>query len=169
VRKPQQPKPAPKDDLTIIEGIGEKIAELLNQHGIFTFAGLAAASEEQLRGILQEAGPAFRMADPHTWPQQAQLAADRDWVKLQAVNQRLTGGVRKRAPSAPAEPAPAEPVPAEPAPAEPVLAEPAPAEPVSAEPVPAEPAPAEPALAEPVLAEPAPVEPAFDEPASQGA
>jgi len=104
VRKPSEPKPVPKDDLTIVEGIGDKIAELLNQNGIYTFAQLAGTSEEQLRAILQEAGPSFQLADPHTWPQQAQLAVDRDWVKLQTVKQRLTGGVRR---PAPAEPGPA--------------------------------------------------------------
>jgi predicted flap endonuclease-1-like 5' DNA nuclease len=164
VRKPPEPKPVPKDDLTIIEGIGAKIAELLNQHGITTFAQLAAATEEQLRAILQEAGPAFRMADPHTWPQQAQLAADRDWVRLQAVNQRLTGGVRRRAPAAPAEPAPVEPAPVEPAPVEPAPVElmpvdVAPVEPANVEPANVEPANVEPAPAGPMTVELAPVEP----------
>jgi predicted flap endonuclease-1-like 5' DNA nuclease len=107
VRRPPEPKPVPKDDLTIIEGIGEKIAELLNQNGIFTFAQLAAATGDQLRTILRLAGPAYRMADPYTWPHQAQLAADRDWVQLQSVNQRLTGGVRRRTPAATAPEAPA--------------------------------------------------------------
>jgi predicted flap endonuclease-1-like 5' DNA nuclease len=158
VRKPPAPKPIPKDDLTIIEGIGEKIAELLNANGIYTFAQLAAATEEQLRAILREAGPAFRMADPQTWPQQAQLAADRDWVKLQAINQRLTGGVRRRAPVAPAEPAPAELAPAEPAPVELASIEPAPAEPVPVELAPI--APEEPAPVEPVAVAPAELAPA---------
>ena len=96
---PAEPKPVPADDLTVVEGIGDKIAELLNQNGITTFAQLAGASEDQLRAILQGAGPSFRMANPHTWSQQAQLAADRDWVRLQAVNQKLTGGVRRPAPA----------------------------------------------------------------------
>jgi predicted flap endonuclease-1-like 5' DNA nuclease len=99
VRKPPEPKPVPKDDLTIIEGIGDKIAELLNRNGITTFAQLAATSEEELRAMLQGGGPSFQLANPHTWPQQAQLAADRDWVRLQAINEKLKGGVRK-APSA---------------------------------------------------------------------
>jgi predicted flap endonuclease-1-like 5' DNA nuclease len=101
VRKPAEPRPAPKDDLTIIEGIGDKIAELLIQKGIRTFAQLAETDEEQLRAILQEAGPSFQLADPTMWPRQARLAADRDWVRLQTVKQQLTGGVRRPAPSAP--------------------------------------------------------------------
>jgi predicted flap endonuclease-1-like 5' DNA nuclease len=103
---PAEPKPVPKDDLTIIEGIGEKIAELLNQNGITTFAQLAGTSEEQLRAILGEAGPSFRMADPTTWPRQAQLAADRDWEGLQQLKQKLSGGVRKRSQRKPSEPQP---------------------------------------------------------------
>ena len=106
VRRPAEPKPVPKDDLTIIEGIGEKIAELLNRSGILTFAGLAAASDEQLRGILREGGPSFQMADPTTWPRQAQLAADRDWEGLQQLKQKLSGGVRKRSTRKPPEPEP---------------------------------------------------------------
>jgi predicted flap endonuclease-1-like 5' DNA nuclease len=106
VRMPAEPKPVPKDDLTIIEGIGEKIAELLNQNGITTFAQLAGTSEEQLRAILHEGGPSFQMADPTTWPRQAQLAADRDWEGLQQVKQKLTGGVRKRSQRTPPEPEP---------------------------------------------------------------
>jgi predicted flap endonuclease-1-like 5' DNA nuclease len=106
VRKPSEPEPVPRDDLTIVEGIGDKIAELLNQNGIYTFAQLAETTEDQLRAILQAAGPSFQLADPHTWPRQAQLAADRDWEGLQQLKQKLTGGVRKRATRKPPEPEP---------------------------------------------------------------
>jgi predicted flap endonuclease-1-like 5' DNA nuclease len=102
VRKPPVPRPFPKDDLTIVEGIGDKIAGLLNQHGIYSFTQLAETSEERLRVILQDAGPSFQMADPTTWPRQAKLAADRDWVRLQTVKQQLTGGVRRPSPVEPA-------------------------------------------------------------------
>jgi predicted flap endonuclease-1-like 5' DNA nuclease len=87
-----------EDDLTIIEGIGPKIAKLLNQHGIHTFAELADTDVESLRVILRDGGAGFQMADPTSWPRQAKLAANRDWVKLTALKQQLVGGVRRPSP-----------------------------------------------------------------------
>jgi predicted flap endonuclease-1-like 5' DNA nuclease len=89
------------DDLTMIEGIGPKIQELLYQNGIHTYAELADCDVELLRAILAGGGAAFRMADPSSWPRQARLVVAHDWVRLAALKQQLTGGVRR-----PAEPAP---------------------------------------------------------------
>ena len=94
VRRPEEPEQV-VDDLTIIEGIGDKTAGLLNQHGIYAFAELADTDVSRLREILAAAGPAFRLAVPDTWPRQARLAANRDWVRLQTVKEQLTGGVRR--------------------------------------------------------------------------
>jgi predicted flap endonuclease-1-like 5' DNA nuclease len=85
------------DDLTMIEGIGPRTVELLNEHDIYTFAQLADTDVEDLRAILQEGGSGFRMADPTSWPRQARLAANRDWVRLTALKQQLVGGVRRPA------------------------------------------------------------------------
>ena len=85
------------DDLTIIEGIGDKTADLLNQNGITTFEQLAASDVHRLRGILHDGGPGFQMHDPQTWPRQARLAANRDWVRLGALKAELVGGVPKSA------------------------------------------------------------------------
>ena len=82
------------DDLTIIEGVGPKIMERLNENGINTFAELADTDVERLRAILAEGGSQFRLADPASWPRQASLAADRDWVRLAALKQEMVGGVR---------------------------------------------------------------------------
>lgn len=87
------------DDLTVVEGIGPKIADLLNQHGIRSFAELGDTDVERLHDILKEGGPGFYTADPQNWPPQARLAAKGDWVALQALQEQLVGGVR-RAPSA---------------------------------------------------------------------
>jgi predicted flap endonuclease-1-like 5' DNA nuclease len=87
-----QPKP---DDLTIIEGIGPKIAELLEQNGIATFATLADTSVEDLEAILRSGGSRFQTADPGTWPRQARLAANRDWPRLDLLKAQLKGGVRR--------------------------------------------------------------------------
>jgi len=80
------------DDLTLIEGIGPKINSLLNQGGIYTFGQLAAAGADLVRGILEAAGPRYRLADPSTWAEQAALARDGQWDALKAVQDSLRAG-----------------------------------------------------------------------------
>jgi predicted flap endonuclease-1-like 5' DNA nuclease len=101
VRRPAPEQALPPDDLTMIEGVGPKIQELLYQNGIRTYAELADSDVERLKAILAGGGAAFRMADPSSWPRQARLAAAHDWVQLQTLKEQLTGGVRL-----PTEPAP---------------------------------------------------------------
>ncbi|RTZ60370.1 MAG: 50S ribosomal protein L21 [Gammaproteobacteria bacterium] len=87
---------APKDtDLTKIEGIGPKISGILNDHGISSFADLAAAKADQIKEWLTEAGNQYNRADPTTWPEQAALAAKGDWDALEKLQDELDGGVRK--------------------------------------------------------------------------
>lgn len=85
--------PAP-DDLRRIEGIGPKISSLLQEAGVSTFAQLAATGITDLKGILSAAG--MRFANPGTWPEQAQLAADEKWDELAALQDELKGGRRDR-------------------------------------------------------------------------
>lgn len=80
------------DDLTKIEGIGPKIAELFNNSGITTFAKLAASNAEDLKNILTEAGSNFASHDPTTWPQQSQMAAEGKMDELKAWQDELKGG-----------------------------------------------------------------------------
>jgi predicted flap endonuclease-1-like 5' DNA nuclease len=83
--------PVKPDDLVIIEGIGPKIAGILNNAGIMTFAALAAAKPEQLQEILKASG--LRVpADPTTWPDQAALAATGKLDELQKLQDSLKGG-----------------------------------------------------------------------------
>lgn len=84
--------PTPPDNLEIIEGIGPKIAGLLAQHNITTFAALAATPAEQLRALLLAAGRRFAVSDPTTWPTQAALAAKGDMDALKAMQAELKGG-----------------------------------------------------------------------------
>lgn len=84
--------PVTPDNLEIIEGIGPKIAGLLAQNGIDTFAALANASAEQLRALLLAAGRRFAVSDPTTWPDQAALAAKADMGALKAMQADLKGG-----------------------------------------------------------------------------
>ncbi len=86
------PPIATMDDLTLIEGIGPKIEGLLKAAGINTFAQLARSSTDTLKQILTDAGPRFRMHNPTTWPQQAQLAANGDIESLKTLQDELKGG-----------------------------------------------------------------------------
>jgi predicted flap endonuclease-1-like 5' DNA nuclease len=81
-----------RDDLTIIEGIGSKVAPLLKQNGITTFAQLADADVERLRQILRHEG--LPMLDPATWPEQARLAMENRYDQLQALKESLKAGRR---------------------------------------------------------------------------
>ncbi|MGL4630614.1 MAG: helix-hairpin-helix domain-containing protein [Leadbetterella sp.] len=90
------PKKATKssagDDLKLIEGIGPKIAEILNTAGVVTFAQLAETTVEKLQAILTEAGSRYASHNPTTWPQQAQLAADGKMDELKELQDKLSGG-----------------------------------------------------------------------------
>ncbi|MDE1191900.1 MAG: helix-hairpin-helix domain-containing protein [Arachidicoccus sp.] len=84
---------AVNDDLVKIEGIGPKIAEALNAAGINTFSALAAKSSDEIKAILDAVeGGHFNLADPSTWAQQAQLAADGKWDELNTLQDELKGG-----------------------------------------------------------------------------
>jgi predicted flap endonuclease-1-like 5' DNA nuclease len=89
VPSPEVPGTA-SDDLKVIEGIGPKIAGVLQAAGISTFTQLAAADPSRLEEILHEAG--LRLADPATWPEQARLAADGNWKAFEELTARLKGG-----------------------------------------------------------------------------
>ena len=80
------------DDLTIVEGIGPKIAEALNAAGITKWTQLASHSAEQIATLLANTDGSFGVADPTTWPQQAQMAADGLFDELKAWQDKLDGG-----------------------------------------------------------------------------
>jgi len=82
-----------RDNLEIIEGIGPKIAELLVEAGISTFAQLADTSVADVQAVLTKAGPRFALAKADTWPQQSALAARDDWAGLRRWQDELNGGI----------------------------------------------------------------------------
>ena len=88
-----RPAPPTPDDLKRIEGIGPKISGVLQAASITTFAQLAATDVSLLRQILTEADLAA-LADPSTWPEQANLAAAGKWGELEALQGKLKGGRR---------------------------------------------------------------------------
>ncbi len=94
--KPAAPaKKAKADDLKMVEGVGPKIAELMNGAGIVSFKDLSETSVEKLNELLAEAGSAFASHNPETWPQQAKMAADGKFDKLKEWQDKLEGGVEK--------------------------------------------------------------------------
>ena len=88
-----QAKAFKPDDLEAIEGIGPKIASILREAGITTFAQLAASEISTLTELLQQAN--LRLADPGTWPEQAQLAAEGKWDAFKTLQDNLKGGRRE--------------------------------------------------------------------------
>ncbi len=78
------------DDLTTLEGIGPKVARLLEGIGITTFKGLAEADLGKLREALDSAG--YRYMEPAGWVEQAALAARGDTEGLQKLQETLKGG-----------------------------------------------------------------------------
>jgi predicted flap endonuclease-1-like 5' DNA nuclease len=90
MRAAPAPAPARIDDLTIIEGIGPKIASLLKQAGITSFAQLAAAEISFLEKLLKDNGLQF--TKPASWPEQARLAAEGKMDDLKALQDKLVAG-----------------------------------------------------------------------------
>ena len=78
------------DDFTLIEGIGPKIAKILNQADIHTFKQLSNQDPEGLLVALATAG--IFMTDPSSWPEQARLAAAGQWDELKRLQDSLKGG-----------------------------------------------------------------------------
>ena len=90
--KPIEEVKVAADDLTIIEGIGPKVAEIFAKAGITSFAILAAKTKEELEAVLDPNGGIYFAMDPTTWPQQAQLAADGKWDELKTLQGELNAG-----------------------------------------------------------------------------
>ncbi len=83
---------ATDDDLTKIEGIGKKIAELLAAEKIESFKDLSKTSTKKLKNILEVAGSKFNVHDPSSWPKQAKLAAAGKWAELKELQNELIAG-----------------------------------------------------------------------------
>ncbi len=84
-----------KDNLEIIEGIGPKIAKVLVDGGISTFALLAAAKADDVTAMLKASGGRFSLANPASWAEQAALLRDGKMAEFKALTDALVGGVKK--------------------------------------------------------------------------
>ena len=81
------------NDLTVVEGIGPKIADVLHATGgITTWWELHQTDVETLRSLLADAGPRFQVHDPSSWPQQAGLLARGQWQEFKTFTDRLRAG-----------------------------------------------------------------------------
>jgi large subunit ribosomal protein L21 len=84
-----------QDDLEIIEGIGPKIAVVLIENGITTFAQLADATPEAVTAMLKASGGRFSLANPESWAEQAALLRDGKMEEFKTLTDALVGGVKK--------------------------------------------------------------------------
>jgi large subunit ribosomal protein L21 len=86
---------AGKDDIEIIEGIGPKIAKVLADNGITTFAALAAAKADDITAMLKASGGRFSLANTASWAEQAALLRDGKMDEFKKLTDELVGGVKK--------------------------------------------------------------------------
>ncbi|NYI40820.1 hypothetical protein [Demequina lutea] len=80
------------DDLKLIEGIGPRIETLFKADGITSWRELSKANVERLQGVLDAAGPRYKVHNPGSWPRQASLLADGKWAEFKALTDKLKGG-----------------------------------------------------------------------------
>jgi len=87
----KMPQKGGQDDLTVIEGIGPKMAGALRAAGIDTFVKLSQAGEAALRAAIEAAGmslaPSLR-----TWPEQAEYVVRGDMDGLKTFQKQLNAG-----------------------------------------------------------------------------
>ncbi len=80
------------DNLKIIEGVGPKIEEILQNGGLKSYSQVSDATPDAIRELLLAAGSRYKMHDPTTWPEQAKLAASGEFDKLKELQDSLQGG-----------------------------------------------------------------------------
>lgn len=85
VAQKREPKP---NDLKKVGGIGPKIAAILIENEIFDLQDLANTQVDRLEGILEAAGPRYKLADPTTWPEQAALGVKGDWEAMKKLRNK---------------------------------------------------------------------------------
>ncbi|MFP4402041.1 MAG: hypothetical protein ACLFPL_02320 [Candidatus Nanoarchaeia archaeon] len=79
-----------KDDLTIIEGVGPVIQEILYKHKITSFKQLSNTPAYKIKEILDNND--LHTHSPKTWPKQAELAHKKKWDELYEWQEELMGG-----------------------------------------------------------------------------
>lgn len=79
-------------ELQIVEGVGPKVEGVLKNGGVNNWAELAEQSTDDIKTLLAAAGPAYKMMDPKSWPQQARLASEGKWDELVEFQRFLDTG-----------------------------------------------------------------------------
>ena len=80
------------DDLTLVEGIGPKVQEILNENGVKTFKKLASISSDDIKNWLESKGGVYAGMDSTTWPEQAKMAAEGKMDELKKWQDELNAG-----------------------------------------------------------------------------
>ena len=78
------------DDLTVLEGVGPKVAKILTEAGYASFADLAKADAAEVDKVLD--ANKLQMLDSAGWIDQAKLAAKGDMEGLAKLQDELKGG-----------------------------------------------------------------------------
>lgn len=82
-------KPTVKpDNFKRLDGIGPKIAKLIEDNSILTYQQLGELDDKQLSDLLQKAGVRVRQTDPAYWTKQAKLAAEGKWDDIKKLQQK---------------------------------------------------------------------------------
>lgn len=80
------------DDLTRITGINDKVVNVLNTHGVTTYADLEKLDRTTLKRFLNETDDAsLHVTEPASWPHQARLCSEHNWSKLREYQDFLSG------------------------------------------------------------------------------
>lgn len=89
------------DNFKRLDGIGPKIAKLLENKGLLTYQQLSEMDVKQLTDLFQKEGVRIRQTDPAYWTKQAKLAAEGKWDDIKKLQQKQkskrTGKVAKAA------------------------------------------------------------------------
>ncbi len=81
------------NDLKIIKGIGPVIEGILKSNNVNTWKKLSENDSEHISSLLiNEGGERFRVHDPETWPQQAELAFNGNWEELKNLQHDIVHG-----------------------------------------------------------------------------
>lgn len=81
-----------RDNLRILEGIGPKVEEALNNAGIFTFAELGSRTPAELEHLMKVEQKVRIVGSTSTWVRQAKIAASGDQSALDDLKRRIKSG-----------------------------------------------------------------------------
>ncbi len=77
------------DDLTVVEGIGPKVQQILYENDILTYESLSRLTAGHISNILTPYGSTYESMNPVTRPKQAQLARDSKRDELETLKQEI--------------------------------------------------------------------------------